>query len=320
VVSHANIEGRLKVQLEWGAADYTDYEDLKDAVTSKKLVIDTSLLLPRPIDAGVPLPAKMIFWGCLIGRVPLYMKKMKEALGNQVTVAAPLYDHIGAELLSPSGAVEYMGYKFEASSLKQLKDKKAAIAAFIPSAEPRIDNNPVPPKLWDEWVPNNPNAPSKPDEWIEIPNNVNLPNIGVGKKVSVNAPRKFKYYARKLFGLGTGPIPLSKDPGTEAGYKKAMKDYLIQNVRSFMDKDFPMYVRLGYKSMDDFMDGWNWHFKYDKKTDGLSFAPDRHQYMMIQPITDLATGELIANFFPTGKKGTVTELIKDTDPRFFATF
>ena len=248
------------------------------------------------------------------------MKKLKEALGNQITVIAPKHDHIAAELTNPPGAMEYMGYKFQASSPKKLKDKNALIVAFVASAGPRIDNNPVPNKLWNEWVPRDLNAPTKPDEWREISNTVNLPRLAAKRNAPVNAPRKFKYFVRPLYGLGASKINLSADPGTEAGYKKAVKDYIVQNLAPYTDKDFPMYVRLGYNSMDEFMDGWNWDFKYDKKSNQLSFDPAHHQYMMIQPIIDLATGELIVNFYPTTKKGTVTELLKETDPRFFATF
>jgi hypothetical protein len=39
---------------------------------------------------------------------------------------------------------------------------------------------------------------------------------------------------------------------------------------------------------------------------------------MIQPITDLKTNELFMNFYPTTKEGTLTELLKATDSRFFS--
>ena len=62
-------------------------------------------------------------------------------------------------------------------------------------------------------------------------------------------------------------MPLPKDPGDDAGRKKAVKAWLQGAAGLSTEKHpFPAYVRAGYETMDEFMDGWDWQFDYDAKT------------------------------------------------------
>ena len=76
---------------------------------------------------------------------------------------------------------------------------------------------------------------------------------------------------------------------------------------------FPEYERLGYANLAKFMDGWTWKFTWSKGT--MSYNGERHEYAMIQPIVEGDT--LILNYL-TGKHGSVHEMLKPTDGRFFA--
>ena len=98
-------------------------------------------------------------------------------------------------------------------------------------------------------------------------------------------------------------MPLAKDPGDDAGRKKAVKAWLQglrvpgQQQSIYTDKHpFPAYVRAGYQTMDEFMDGWDWQFAYDAKTKQLTYNPIRDEYAVVQPITN-KLGVLMLNYY-----------------------
>jgi hypothetical protein len=131
-------------------------------------------------------------------------------------------------------------------------------------------------------------------------------------------PGYFRYTFRH-FLQQDGSVNLPKDPGDEKGRKKAVSDDLVKNLARYQDTHpFPEYVRYGYKTMDEFMDGWTWKFSYDKSTKLLSYNATRHEYIVIRPIVEPAKNTLILNYYPSGKQGTVIEQMKPDDTRFFA--
>ena len=59
---------------------------------------------------------------------------------------------------------------------------------------------------------------------------------------------------------------------------------------------FPVYVRAGYETMDEYMDGFEWQFDYDAKTKTLTYNAIRDEYAVVQPITN-KLGVLMLNFY-----------------------
>jgi hypothetical protein len=306
VASHANPEGHLFIRLSILAAASISYEDLEAAVKDKSLLVDSRLLEPRPKDdGGNPVAAAFLFRGCRIGLATPYLKKLKEALGGTVTVIAPKHFHDAAQNSKPTGYVEYMSYNFPIYRPK----------AFTGTGFTRIDGQPVPPKLWPGWIPvkvlnkqgNNP-----------VPATIVSPITNARESI----PGYFRYTFRQ-FLKQDGSVNLPKDPGDEKGRKKAVRDDLVKNLPRYQDTHpFPEYVRYGYKTMDEFMDGWEWKFAYDKSSNLLSYNATRHEYTVIRPIAEPAKNTLILNFYPSGKaKKTAKpiEMLVPSDARFFAT-
>ena len=60
---------------------------------------------------------------------------------------------------------------------------------------------------------------------------------------------------------------------------------------------------MGYNDLDEFMQGWDWQFDYDKKDKILWFNPVRIEYRMLQPIINEAKKSLVINYdtYPTSK-------------------
>jgi hypothetical protein len=157
---------------------------------------------------------------------------------------------------------------------------------------------------WNAWVPDKPEdprwfpssafAPLPVPDPHQIKNDVRLPVL----RVKVNAPRRYEcQLARRLF-RNVQVMPLASDPGTEAGRRLAVKADL-QRVPIYTAKHaLPQYVRSGYDSIDEFMDGWNWQFIYDKKAKTLSYNPIRDEYSVIVPVTK--AGLLMMNYYQRG--------------------
>lgn len=308
VVSHANPEGRLQMRLLIGDAEEITYEDLETAVKNKTLMIDPKLLAPRPNKDGIPAPPRFFIHGCRIGSAPAYLKKLKEALGGGVLVVAPIHFHIAAQLTKPAGYVEYMGYSFMLKQKKPLGSQADAIKAFSQAGFTRIDGQPVPAKAWKELIPSKINQAGEQQIGVKVLNPVT--------KANENIPARYRYRRRQLFKSNSS-MALKTDPKTDAGRKKAVRDELEKQLERYRaTHPFPEYVRFGYASLDDFMEGWEWDFRFDSGT--LNFNAVRHEYTVIQPIVDPSSNKLYLNFYPTRSQGAVLEMLDPSDKRFFA--
>lgn len=314
VASHANPGGHLRLQLTVATVADVSYEDLEAAVKAKSLLVDGRLLEPRPKDSGgSPVAPAFLFRGCRIGLAPPYLKKLKEALGNTVTVIAPKHFHDAAEQSKPTGYVEYMSYNFSLFRPKAFGNKAEAVKAYEAAGFTRIDGQPVPAKLWPGWIP-------EKDLNKQGNNKIAASVVSPITKAKESIPGYFRYTLRKFLETD-GSFALMKDPGTEAGRKKAVRDEYVKIARYQDTHPFPEYVRYGYKSMDEFMDGWAWTFKYDASNHTLYHNATRHEYIVIRPIVEPATNRLILNYYPSGKARKTAKPIEMLDPadaRFFA--
>jgi hypothetical protein len=342
IVSHASVRGSFKISLyPASAAEYVHYEDLEDAVAKKSIIVDVSLMMPRPIeDGGITHPHLWLI-GCEVGGQAPYMLKFKEALGGKIEISAPKHRVIGASLVvslaSLNGEVAYMAYHFRALFPTPQKkgpaagNKRALVDAFVGLVKSKspgflLENGaPVPATYWAQWIPTDLNA--KPilvptDKAREFPNMVVAPM----RKLRMSAPRDFGYIKQYHYFDGPSTIELRKDTGDETSRREAVKTSLQRHPRFTAKHPFPEYVRYGYATMDEFMDGWNWQFSYDDKKKALTFDPIRDEYHVWQPITRVAKGTLVWNYYPTApsakksKKPPPNILLQVTDPFFFGMY
>ena len=296
-VGHGGLEGSLKGGIDRLPIESITYEMLEEAVKKKTLVVDTSLFQPRPVEDGKTYGPELRILGCLIGSSAPFMKKLGEAFGNSLRIYAPKHLAVGATIPNPPGEAAYMAYAFNVFVPAKVANKAALVNLLAKKPEYMLENrSKVPKRYWDLWVSKDPNANFNALFPPEIPNHVALPVFG-GRS---NAPRRFVAQDRHLW-KGGGKLRLDKDTGKDADRKKAVKAYLAK-VPVFQDSHpLPAHIRLGYRSLDDFMDGWTWNFSYDKKDKVLSYDPVRIEYRMLQPIISEAKKTLVMNYYPTGK-------------------
>jgi len=343
IVSHANIQGSFKISLYPSAkvAEVVRYEDLEDAVAKKSILLDVSLMMPRPVESdGISKPQLRLI-GCEIGGQAAYMRKFKEALGGQIVLAAPKQRVIGASLVvslaSLNGEVAYMAYHFRAvfptppRKGPAISNKRALIGAFVDLVKKKqqdflLENGAaVPASSWTRWIPTDLNAQpilTPNDKPREFPNDVTVPI----RRLHMSAPRQFAYIKQRHFFDGPSTIELKKDTGKEADRKQAARADLEKFPRFTAKHPFPEYVRYGYENMDEFMAGWNWQFSYDDKKKALTYDPIRDEYHIWQPITRVADGTLVLNYYPTSPAAKKSNnpppiiMLNVSDPFFFGMY
>ncbi len=355
VVGHASISGAFHITISASSKveAAVSYETLEEAVAKKYLVVDMNLFEPRPADAGA---GQLRLLGCSVGAQVPYMKKFKEALGGKITLIAPNFLAMPDAIPKPPGPVAYFGYDFTLHCPTAVKDRKTLLALYDARStaaeknkDPRFTlkgGKHVPPKSWADWTPrdyvkyvysSNGKKLKKEPPVLESP--VMLPVL----KVKAKARRrflineKFPYYRDAMTG---GPekqsIPLAKNTGKVEDWKAAVRKVLEgtfkhpvlpnQTFKPFDPKHpFPAYVRAGYNTMDEFMDGWDWQFDYDKAKKTLNYTPIRYEYRIWQPITTEPGNELIMNYFPSKIPTKFSKLLPlrqlfVTDTYFFATY
>ena len=321
VGSHANAEGHMRLKIGAINNRAVSYDDLLDLVKSKAIVIDPRTLEPRPVDpkTKAPIPAQFIMRGCRVGHQVRFVQKLKEALGNKLTLAAALHYHLVAPVGS-LGSVEYLGYAFELSSPTRLKDRAAVIAAMTAQTFKRIDGSTVPSKAWSSWVPSNPHQLDKGQNEGEQRDTTAALSPIDGRRLRL--PRVYRYKIRRLFDKLNG-VDVSGSSTKAADRKKAVRDQLVK-LGFFREKSgFPLYERFEYKSVDEFMDAWEWQFDPKTKAKSVKYNAVRHEYRIVEPIAELEKGKrvppgtFILNFFPARPRGKSVEMLLPDDPRLF---
>lgn len=312
IASHANNEGVLFMKLDMLAAGEIRYEDLEAAVTARSLVVDPAWLAPRPKDAGgADVAAQFLVRGCRIGTVPAYMRKLKQALGGALPVIAPKHFHVAAQLTRPAGFVEYMQYGWTITRPQQLRNRAAVLRAFQGGAFVRIDNSPVPANAWAGYVPGNPHRAARQAV------NARVLNPVTNRREAVAG--QFRFRIRQVWDTEQS-FALPADPGNLAARKAAVQAELEHTYAQYRaGHAYPAYERWGYASMKEFMDGMSWRFRHDGRSGTLYFSASRAEYTVLQPIVDPPTNRLMLNFYPTGGRAAVLELMPVTNAAFFAT-
>ena len=296
-VGHGGLEGVLKGAIDQLPVDTITYQMLDEAVKKKTIVVDPELFLPRPVEDGKTSGPELRILGCLIGGSAPFMKKLAQAFGNKLRIYAPKFLVVGATVPSPPGETAYAAYSFDVFLPAKVKDKATLVDLLGKKPEYILENrSKVPKRYWDLWVPSDPNANFNALVPPTARNIVTFPVFGVRG----NAPRHFVARDRH-FWKGGSKIRLKQDTGKDADRKKAVKAELVK-LEPFKDTyPFPEYIRFGYRTMDEFMEGWSWNFSYDKKDKLLSFDPVRIEYRMLQPVVNEAKRTLVMNYYPTGR-------------------
>ncbi len=320
VASHGNDAGYMQIQLadirlagRRRAETITSFEVLEEAVNTGVINIPSSLTNPRPV-AGVP--AAFHIRGCKIGQAEPFVRKLKEALGGQVTVTAPKHFHQN-QTIPRVGVLEFLGYDFAIKRETAFANKAELVAAFQAENLTFFEGTPVPNDSWNDWIPSN----------IRKRRTAKRFTVNFGTPIQRNATHQitnlrvngqFRYDLEAF----TYTITFSGGaPGTaHADRLNHLSTSLNDDPVFASGHEFPMFSRFECSSVSNFLDAFTWTFTWAARTRVLTCVGRRHKYTMIVPVTDPATNNLCLNFFPNaGNPTPVIRLLPENDSRFFLT-
>ena len=318
ITCHGSPTGTLFIPLGPGSSGETSYEDVKAAISdpNKSIKISNSVLA-APSNT-VHLRA------CSIGQWPKYLRKLKRAFGDQVSVSAPNYIHFVTRAKSVHASVEYLNYDFNVS-LPALPPKpgqqegaavtdRAQIVQAFKNRQPGFtfyDGRPVPQSAWDDTavIPrtiDNDLPPLKIDAIaLKSP---------IGSLKTLNAVREFFFSANRLPVSGEFDDP-KQIPNTPDAQKAWVKTALSGDKRFTQldqndpDPFLPMWERQGFTNIDDYINAFYWTFHTEDPTKTnpryvFSGFGMRYIYSVHFPITEkppnkpLWGGKLIVNAYP----------------------
>jgi len=332
LTSHADQEGHLFIALNWVSPRVVTYEDLVGLVKNKgRLGISRETFMPRPRDEkGNEIPATLFVRGCRIGRAPAALLALKAALGGHLLVNAPLHFHQTWCDLRLGVYIEHMGYGFELHETKPLS-RIDAINAFRDREFKLYDGKTtVPRDKWTRWIPK-----KKWTQWTRpvgrrnrarsSPRPVSVKVLNSVTRMPITVQGQFRFMKRYLL---TKPhfLELTADPRTKQKQMEAVKTDLVNASRwgglykksDKLEQRFPMYERLGYKNMLQFLEGRDWQFKW--LGGKLRFDPFRYEYTLLQPITKIGTkNTLLVNSYPSRRGGRTHIQLGEDDTQFFTT-
>ncbi len=286
VGAHANSEGWIFIPMFAGQRGATNYETLEDTLATAS----HSVAIPDPLigyTSGDPVTHFVHFKGCNIGKARPFVEKFREALGDHVNVTAPLHFH-GVTPARGQGMFEYMAYEFIIRRKDPFPDSAAAIAEFDAAGFKFIDGSDVPAANWGTWIPRRIDR-TKQDQ-IPLPLGVTL-----GRRRTILTPRQFRLERTPFTWTITYPNAGSV-PSSTSDRMLALENSLQADPKYDSAHPFPVYERLGYASFSDFFAGYNWVCARDGRR--LVCTGRRNEYTVVVAITDVASGNLIFNFYP----------------------
>src|SRR5690606_8369117 len=147
------------------------------------------------------------------------------------------------------------------------------------------DSSNVPVAKWEDWLPLG-IRPRDLKRRCTKDKQVNL-NLGqtIGTRTTVQYGIEFRTDIEQY--AYTREFPTASDvPNEETARKQALEESLNNQPHFDPSHDFPIYERWGYDSLNDFIQGFTWHF--DKNGSTLVCLGTRFSYTLLPPIVEIS--------------------------------
>ena len=202
-----------------------------------------------------------------------------------------------------------MQYAFEFGSRDRLNRAQVLQRFQNESAFRDIDGQPIPEGTWKKWLTR------RRPRWVRF-------GQDIGRDIDrLRSPPEYRHrHVRdKLWWEISG---VSKDPGKHAKREQLFRADIMGPHDEEVFKPshaFPLYKRIGYPTLQDFLDGQRWSFKWSRKAQKMHCFASRHVYELRVPVVDPASGTLLFNLYPVAGMGitTIPPALLPTDDRLF---
>lgn len=306
IVTHASGGGFLLMKLfnNSGSSQIT-YEELDEYINNKSRPQITSRLIKKNATIHIR--------GCDIGKQERFLKLIKKLFNDTVKVTAP--KHISNFNSFPeknsTHRFELLYYHFIVFTKDKITKKNALVDRFV-NHKPEfknIFNNTITKSQFEDWIPDKINS--------KLIATVHPCGNPISKELKV--VREFKHKEPdSTKPVYNAELELDSEPPEKDRFQ-LLKDTLKDTDTMKSSYVFPEYEQLGYSSYDEFIDGLDWKFSWNKDEKFLSCQGHRHIYEVRIPITD-EKNDLFINVLPeSGKKEFLHQLLLESDSRFFAT-
>jgi hypothetical protein len=203
-----------------------------------------------------------------------------------------------------------MAYEFAISRKAAFADRASAILEFDAGGFRLIDTSPVPQAYWEDWIPKRiPKKTKSLMRWTPL-------GMTLGKRKTLKTLYEFRIdttpYRRRIPFPDPGSVPTSDADRLQALQSELQIDFFFQTAHPF-----PIYERWGYRNVEDFLAGFTWSFQ--RIDSYLHVKGARFVYTVAVPITELATGNLIFNFYPEAGSSIPqpAPALRESDTDFF---
>ena len=204
--SHANRFGVLSMRMYRRQKGRTDFEKLVETLDPAKPA--KSIKIPDAMidyTDGDSITHSFDIKGCNIGKSEPFLTKLKEALGNHISVSAPIHFH-GLTPIPSLGIFEYMAYEFSVENPTRYGTRNEVAKAFedkVPK-EKLIDDTDVPDAAWrgkmanwqKRWIPKRVKRTRK----RQVPAPLGQT---IGRLSTIHTPQQFRvdrvYYPYNMF-------------------------------------------------------------------------------------------------------------------------
>ncbi len=319
VVSHGTHVGAMALLFD-ATLTGESFEDVAAAAATAVIAIPSAARDPRKTTAGgLPIPCVVHIVGCFVGRFDPYMRRLRQAMGNEGAFGVEAPNKWDAFYARPDGtaifkgALRYMLYDFRVGNIDPLATRGDLIAALKAKPYRRVDSSVVPDKVFENAVPDR--------------NFNDIGRIKPSMNVSLN-PKIEGHGTIPVLGIydhsqeTVGPFLLAEGPpnGVPRADRQTFVEGQLQTRAQFKsDHPLPFYERFEFASLTDFVKGFDWFRDATPPDDQgrFSWTAVRHLYMCGVPVVDPANDKDLMHDYVSAD-GTVQRLTLSNNPNFFA--
>jgi hypothetical protein len=294
--AHGDNLGNLKLALDDTTVNAippkipANYETLESVAASKTINIPTDA---RTANTSVRLLS------CSIGADPCrpFLLLLKSAMGNPKGLTAPRYIHSYGVSADTSYVHEWMNYEFLVTGgAKPLPTRDAVVGKFGDASFQYFDGTEIPGEIWEQWVPAAAKLTLKPavGQTLKWDFPVTIP-IGNGSVVILKTEAS---WTSGLQPFDVEPIPYTNISDIVIPTTLNVE---LPKIKKYQDSHpYPVYVRYGFKKLEDFIKGWSWTINL-LPNNMVKFLGTRYVYQLKIPITKPGTDEWIYNYYSSSQ-------------------
>jgi hypothetical protein len=303
-----------------------------------KLRVADEYLLPAAVRASEP--PRLFLRACEMGRAPLLLEKLRQAMNPRLRVHAPMHylgvqtvgrDPLGGGLFAFQDYFEYMCQVHWIAAGGDLTRDQLLEALRTGGPRKDADNADILPAAWSALVPPEPWDPEQvhvasirlsfqmPE--FRLPDNTRIPSFAGEFPIG----GMFRFRLDKNFSVPTTATRAEFDVNPKEAVRAALHAHPNPRSNLSPSHSFPVWRRFRVESLDDFVDTFVSAPTYNAAAGRIDARCTSVLYGVLLPV--LASGiapvngrrTLAVNYYPDGSKTPAVELMKLTDTKFWAT-